>query len=43
MLLTEASGGDTITYVVDQGVIEITTRDLADHMMTTRSIRWKTC
>jgi hypothetical protein len=36
MLLTEASGGDTITYVVDQGVIEITTRDLADHMMTTR-------
>lgn len=36
MLLTEASGGDTVTYVVDQGVIEITTRDLADHMMTTR-------
>ncbi|HEY2589474.1 MAG TPA: hypothetical protein VGI81_27255 [Tepidisphaeraceae bacterium] len=36
MLLTEASGGDTITYVVDQGVIEITTRDLADHMMITR-------
>jgi uncharacterized membrane protein YgcG len=36
MLLTEASGGDTITYVVDQGVIEITTRELADHMMITR-------
>lgn len=36
MVLTEASGGDTITYVIDQGVIEITTRDLADHMMVTR-------
>lgn len=36
MLLTEAAGGDTVTYVVDQGVIEITTRELADHMMTTR-------
>ena len=36
MLLTEATGGDTVTYVVDQGVIEITTRDLADHMMVTR-------
>lgn len=36
MVLTEASGGDTVTYVVDQGVIEITTRDLADHMMVTR-------
>ena len=36
MVLTEASGGDTVTYVVDQGVIEITTRELADHMMVTR-------
>ena len=36
MVLTEASGGDTLSYVVDQGVIEITTRDLADHMMVTR-------
>lgn len=36
MILTEASGGDTLSYVVDQGVIEITTRDLADHMMVTR-------
>jgi uncharacterized membrane protein YgcG len=35
-LMTEAAGGDAITYVVDQGVIEITTRDLADHMMVTR-------
>lgn len=35
-LMTEAAGGDSITYVVDQGVIEITTRDLADHMMVTR-------
>ncbi|HSU67700.1 MAG TPA: hypothetical protein VLJ39_12570 [Tepidisphaeraceae bacterium] len=36
MVLTEASGGDTVTYVVDQGVVEITTRELADHMMVTR-------
>ena len=36
MVLTEASGGDTITYTVDQGVIEITSRELADHMMVTR-------
>jgi len=36
MLLTEAAGGDTITYVIDQGVIEVTTRELADKMMVTR-------
>jgi hypothetical protein len=36
LLLTEAAGGDTITYVVDQGVIEITTRELADKNMVTR-------
>ena len=36
MLLTEVSGGDTLTYVVDQGVIEITTRELADKMLVTR-------
>jgi hypothetical protein len=36
MLLTEASGGDTITFVIDQGVIEVTTRELADKMMVTR-------
>jgi hypothetical protein len=36
MLLTEVAGGDTLTYVVDQGVIEITTRELADKMLITR-------
>lgn len=36
LLLTEAGGGDTVTYVVDDGVIEVTTRELADHMMVTR-------
>ena len=36
MVLNDAAGGDAITYFVDQGVIEITTRDIADHNMVTR-------
>ena len=36
LLLTEAAAGDTVTYVVDQGVIEVTTRELADKNMVTR-------
>jgi hypothetical protein len=36
MLLTETAGGDAITYVVDQGVIEVTTREMADKRMVTR-------
>jgi len=36
MVLTEAAGGDAITFDIDQGVIEITTRELADHRMVTR-------
>src|SRR5689334_18811856 len=36
MVLNEAAGGDALTYYVDQGVIEITTRDLADRAMVTR-------
>jgi hypothetical protein len=36
MVLNDASGGDAITYFVDEGVIEITTRDIADHNMVTR-------
>jgi hypothetical protein len=36
MLLTEVAGGDSITYVVDQGVIEVTSRELADKMLITR-------
>jgi hypothetical protein len=36
LLLTEAGSGDTVTYVVDDGVIEVTSRELADHMMITR-------
>src|SRR5687767_15989479 len=30
LLLSEASGGDNLTWYVDQGVVEITTRELAD-------------
>src|SRR5690348_16094614 len=30
LLLSEAGGGDQLTYDIDQGVIEITTRELAD-------------
>ncbi|HSZ59162.1 MAG TPA: hypothetical protein VK797_26210 [Tepidisphaeraceae bacterium] len=36
LVLNEAAGGDSITYFVDDGVIEITTRDIADHQMVTR-------
>jgi general secretion pathway protein D len=36
MVLNDASGGDAITYFIDQGVIEITTREIADHNMVTR-------
>jgi len=36
LVLNEAAGGDSITYFVDDGVIEITTRDIADHAMVTR-------
>src|SRR6185312_11655641 len=36
MVLNDASGGDAITYYIDEGVVEITTRELADHSMVTR-------
>jgi hypothetical protein len=36
LLLGEVGGGDTLTYDVDEGVIDITTRELADHRMITR-------
>jgi general secretion pathway protein D len=36
MVLNDASGGDAITYYIDQGVIEITTREIADRAMVTR-------
>ncbi len=36
MVLNDAGGGDAITYFVDEGVIEITTRELADKSMVTR-------
>ena len=36
MTLTEAAGGDALTFYADEGVISITTRDLADHNMVTR-------
>jgi hypothetical protein len=36
LLLNEAGGGDQLTFDVDQGVIEITTRELADSRMITR-------
>src|SRR5581483_31867 len=36
LLLSEAGGGDQLTFDVDQGVIEITTRELADRRMVTR-------
>lgn len=36
LLLSEASGGDALTYYVDQGVVEITTRALADKKVYTR-------
>ena len=36
MLLSEAGGGDTLTYFVDEGVIEVTTRELADKKVYTK-------
>ena len=36
LLLSEASGGDNLTWHVDQGVVEITTRELADKKMYTK-------
>src|SRR5438067_1902102 len=32
-LLNQAGGGDTLTFEVDEGVVEITTRALADQKM----------
>jgi hypothetical protein len=36
MVLAEAGGGDKLTYDVDEGVIQVTTRELADERMITR-------
>jgi hypothetical protein len=36
LLLSEVSGSDTLTYYVDDGVIEITTREMADKKVYTR-------
>ena len=36
LLLSEASGGENLTWQVDQGVVEITTRELADKKMYTK-------
>ena len=36
LLLSEAGGGDSLTFDVDDGVIEVTTREIADHRMITR-------
>ena len=36
LLLSEASGSDTLTFFVDQGVVEVTTRELADKKVYTK-------
>jgi hypothetical protein len=36
LLLSEAGGGTALTYYVDQGVIEVTTKELADREMLTQ-------
>lgn len=36
VMLNDAAGGDNLTYYVDEGVIEITTRELADRKMYTK-------
>jgi hypothetical protein len=36
LLLSEASGTDALTYYVDQGVVEITTREMADKKVYTK-------
>src|SRR5215469_15883337 len=33
LMLNQAAGGDTLTYYADEGVLEITTRELADQQM----------
>jgi hypothetical protein len=35
LVLSEASGGDKLAFTLDQGVVEITTRELADQKMFT--------
>lgn len=36
LLLSEAGGGDALTFYVDEGVVEVTTRELADKKVYTR-------
>ncbi|MCY2954283.1 MAG: hypothetical protein NTU53_20305 [Planctomycetota bacterium] len=36
LLLTEVAGGPTLTYYIDDGVIEVTTREMADGQMFTK-------
>jgi hypothetical protein len=36
LLLSEAGGGTALTYYIDQGVIEVTTKELADKEMMTQ-------
>src|SRR5437870_9431849 len=36
LVLSEAGAGDKLAYYIDQGVIEITTREVADRQMITR-------
>ena len=36
MLLDEAAGGQTLTWYLDDGVIEITTREISDSIMYTK-------
>jgi hypothetical protein len=36
LLLNEAGGGDALTFYVDEGVVEITTRELADKKVYTK-------
>ena len=36
LLLTEASGSDALTFYVDEGVVEVTTRELADKKVFTK-------
>ena len=36
VLLSEAGGGDALTFYVDEGVVEVTTRDLADKKVYTK-------
>ena len=36
LLLSEAGGGDALTFYVDEGVVEVTTRELADKKVYTK-------